>query len=149
MPVKIYLEKPIAGEETYALAEATDLVYRRMRNIGYARRYAKLALPRQFTALQAAAAKIIMTTPVGIHPVRVINNRNLAVLRVGDVSARRALCLGLEGRLYPSLRGILYGNGNFEPTAERLSTGFALFSAKDSVVLTKISTLRPSLGYLT
>lgn len=148
MPTKLCLEKPIDHRETYQLAEVTDLLYRRLRNVGYSRKHAEAALPDRFTALQAAAARIIRSVPVGVHPVNYINNRNLAVLRVGTMSAKRAIVQGAEGRVYTAIRGHLFEDGRFVPTAETLKAGFALFSVRKEQWLTRLSLVRPSEEYL-
>lgn len=147
--VKIYLEKPSVqlAEDVYRLAEATDLVYRRMRNRGYARRFVNSVLADEHGALDAAAAKIIKSVPVGEHPVHYINQSNLAVLRVGTMSVRRAMCLGSNGRIYAALRGRLLETGKFIPTAETLSSGFAIFSVNKDQILKRVATLRPPLTY--
>ncbi len=149
MTVQIYLDKPndSLALETFKLAEATDLVYRRMRNRGYARRFVDSVLADEHSALDAAAAKIIKAVPVGTHPVTYINARNLAVLRVGTMSARRAICLGSDGRIYAALRGRLLDESKFLPTADTLKMGFALFSVRQDQVLKRVATLRPSLPY--
>lgn len=149
MAVKLYLEKPNEhlSLETYKLAAATDLIWRRLKNRGYAHKHAENVVSLDHSAVEAAAIKIIKATPNDSHPVRLINRRNLVVLRIGSLSPKRVTALGVEGRIYVALRGRILEDSKFEPTAETLKTGFAIFSARNEQVLMRIATLRPSLAY--
>lgn len=154
MPVRIFVENAFEdlGFETYELAENTDIIYRRLRNKGYARRFAENVLNAEHTALDLAAVKIIKNLPVGIHPVQYINSRNLTVLRVVTLSNKRAVCLGKTGRVYSATRGPITEDGKFIPMAETLKLGFSMFSARKlktrrGAVLTRKATLNPTLLY--
>lgn len=141
---KLFLEKPLDAAEVYTLAEQTDLLYRKLRNRGYARRHADAILPDDHTAIQLAAIRIIKNTKPGVRPAQHVNSLNLAVLRVVTMSAKRAVCLGTEGRVYGAKRGHLFFDGRFIPTAEKLTANYVLFSSKDSVELKRIAVLRPT-----
>lgn len=150
MSVSLYLQdKPLEDIEIYKLAEATDMIYRRMRNREYARRHVEAVITDEHSAMESAAAKIIKVTPVGTHPVKVINSRNLAVIRVITMSERRAICLGSEGRLYSAFRGRFQDDGKFVPTAQNLTKSFMLVEAKKANrILKRVAILRPSQSYV-
>jgi hypothetical protein len=148
MSLQLYLDKPIDDIETYRLAEATDLLYRKLRNLGYSRRYASAILPDEHTALQLAAVKIIKVAPIGEHPVKLVNDRNLVVMRAVTMSIKRVICLGTEGRVYPAVRGIIHEDGKFQPTAMHLTPGFMLMSTKRGRKMTRVARLKPSQEYI-
>jgi hypothetical protein len=157
MTVALYLEKPIDPMETVRLAEVTDLLYRRLLNLGYAHRHAEALLPDKHTALQAAAVKIIKRTPDGKplniydpnHPANYVSNGNLAVLKPVTMSLQRAICLGTEGRIYTAFRGRKYEDRKFEPTALHLTTNFMLVAAKmGGRKLKRLAILKPTQEYM-
>ena len=148
MSVSIMLDQPLDPLDTYKLAETTDLLYRKLRNVRYARRHADFLLADDHTALQLAAAKVIKKSQIGTHPVHAVNSGNLVVLRAVTLSAKRVILLGVEGRVYAATRGHLFPDGKFIPTAESLRPGFMLFKCRRERRLTRIATLRPTKEYI-
>lgn len=145
MSVVLFLDKPLDEAETYKLAETTDLLYRKMRNLSYARRHADAVLPDSHTAMEAAAIRIIKSTPPGKHPANFVNDLNLAVLKPVTMSVQRAICLGAEGRVYSVFRGLKFDDRKFEPTALTLTMHFMLVSAKSNRrKLKRLAILRPT-----
>lgn len=123
----IILKAPLDLTECYDLAAHTDLLFRKLQNVGLSRKHADALLSEKHTALDLAAVKIIKMASANIHPVKLINRRNLVVLKVVSKSPRRATCLGGNGRLYDANRGHIFPDGRFIATAKRLPTGFALY----------------------
>lgn len=147
----IILERPLNLQECFGLAERTDLLYRKLKNVGLARKYAESLLNDSHTALDVAAAKVIKLSPPHMHPVKFINKRNLAVLRVVSASTKRATIIGIDGRVYRANRGHIFPDGKFIPTARRLPMGFALYTTgakSDFSKLKRVVTLKPSLPYI-